>query len=86
MKAAGKTYEPVTYDGAGHGFMRAGKPPTPTSQQKSPRRSLEALEIPPRPLILSNALPNFSNAPRFFLENSRPLGAALPVGGAPFQF
>src|SRR5439155_10426541 len=25
MKAAGKTYEPVTYDGAGHGFMRAGK-------------------------------------------------------------
>jgi carboxymethylenebutenolidase len=26
MKAAGKTYEPVTYDGAGHGFMRAGDP------------------------------------------------------------
>src|ERR1035438_7094396 len=25
MKAAGKTYEPVTYDGAGHGFMRAGR-------------------------------------------------------------
>lgn len=25
MKAAGKTYEPVTYDGAGHGFMRAGE-------------------------------------------------------------
>lgn len=24
MKAAGKFYEPVTYDGAGHGFMRAG--------------------------------------------------------------
>jgi len=24
MKAAGKKYEPVTYDGAGHGFMRAG--------------------------------------------------------------
>jgi len=23
MKAAGKTYEPVTYEGAGHGFMRA---------------------------------------------------------------
>jgi carboxymethylenebutenolidase len=28
MKAAGKTYEPVTYDGAGHGFMRAGEDPT----------------------------------------------------------
>jgi len=30
MKAAGKTYEPVTYDGAGHGFMRAGEDPTNT--------------------------------------------------------
>jgi carboxymethylenebutenolidase len=30
MKAAGKTYEPVTYDGAGHGFMRAGEAPDPT--------------------------------------------------------
>ena len=28
MKAAGKTFEPVTYDGAGHGFMRAGEDPT----------------------------------------------------------
>jgi carboxymethylenebutenolidase len=27
MKAAGKTYDPVTYDGAGHGFMRAGETP-----------------------------------------------------------
>jgi carboxymethylenebutenolidase len=30
MKAAGKTYEAVTYDGAGHGFMRAGEDPTNT--------------------------------------------------------
>ena len=30
MKAAGKKYEPVTYDGAGHGFMRAGVDPTNT--------------------------------------------------------
>jgi carboxymethylenebutenolidase len=30
MKAAGKVYEPVTYDGAGHGFMRAGEDPTNT--------------------------------------------------------
>jgi carboxymethylenebutenolidase len=28
MKAAGKTYEPVTYKDAGHGFMRAGEDPT----------------------------------------------------------
>ncbi|MGH9453640.1 MAG: dienelactone hydrolase family protein [Terriglobia bacterium] len=27
MKAAGKTFKPVTYDGAGHGFMRAGEAP-----------------------------------------------------------
>lgn len=27
MKAAGKIFEPVTYDGAGHGFMRAGEDP-----------------------------------------------------------
>ena len=29
MKAAEKTFEPVTYDGAGHGFMRAGDAPPP---------------------------------------------------------
>ncbi|MGA8182997.1 MAG: dienelactone hydrolase family protein [Terriglobia bacterium] len=35
MKAAGKTYEPVTYEGAGHGFMRAGEAPdaTPGNQK-----------------------------------------------------
>jgi carboxymethylenebutenolidase len=27
MKAAGKTYDPVTYEGAGHGFMRSGEDP-----------------------------------------------------------
>jgi carboxymethylenebutenolidase len=27
MKKANKTYEPVTYEGAGHGFMRAGEDP-----------------------------------------------------------
>src|SRR5207237_2067951 len=29
MKAAGKKYDVVTYDGAGHGFMRAGDAPAP---------------------------------------------------------
>jgi carboxymethylenebutenolidase len=32
MKAAGKTYEPVTYEGAGHGFMRAGEDPANTNE------------------------------------------------------
>ncbi|MCU1227668.1 MAG: Dienelactone hydrolase-related enzyme [Acidobacteria bacterium] len=31
MKAAGKTYDVVTYEGAGHGFMRAGDAPPPSS-------------------------------------------------------
>lgn len=29
MKELGKFYEPVTYEGAGHGFMRAGEQPDP---------------------------------------------------------
>lgn len=31
MKELGKKYEPVTYEGAGHGFMRAGEAPEPTA-------------------------------------------------------
>lgn len=31
MKEAGKTYDPVTYEGAGHGFMRAGEDPADTN-------------------------------------------------------
>ena len=27
MKKAGKSYEPIVYDGAGHGFMRSGEDP-----------------------------------------------------------
>jgi len=34
MKAAGKKYEPVTYEGAGHGFMRAGEDPTANDANK----------------------------------------------------
>jgi carboxymethylenebutenolidase len=34
MKAAGKTYEPVTYEGAGHGFMRAGEAPDASEANK----------------------------------------------------
>ena len=37
MKAAGKTYDPVTYDGAGHGFMRAGEAPDATDANKKAR-------------------------------------------------
>ncbi len=34
MKAAGKKYEPVTYEGAGHGFMRAGEAPDASPENK----------------------------------------------------
>ncbi len=37
MKTAGKTYEPVTYDGAGHGFMRAGEAPDANAENKKAR-------------------------------------------------
>jgi carboxymethylenebutenolidase len=37
MKAAGKAYDPVTYEGAGHGFMRAGEAPDATDANKKAR-------------------------------------------------
>ena len=37
-KAAGKTYEPVTYEGAGHGFMRAGEDPADTNEANKKAR------------------------------------------------
>ena len=37
MKNAGKTYEPVIYDGAGHGFMRAGEDPAGNEPNKKAR-------------------------------------------------
>jgi carboxymethylenebutenolidase len=37
MKAAGKTYEPVTYDEAGHGFMRSGEDPQGTEANQKAR-------------------------------------------------
>jgi len=37
MKAAGKSYDPVTYEGAGHGFMRAGEAPDASEANKKAR-------------------------------------------------
>jgi carboxymethylenebutenolidase len=37
MKEAGKTYEPVTYEGAGHGFMRAGEAPDASEGNRKAR-------------------------------------------------
>jgi len=40
IKAAGKQYEPVTYEGAGHGFMRAGE--APDASEANRKASAEA--------------------------------------------
>ena len=37
MKKAGKTYQPLTYEGAGHGFMRAGEAPDASAENKKAR-------------------------------------------------
>ena len=37
MKAAGKTFDPVVYDGAGHGFMRAGEAPDANAANSAAR-------------------------------------------------
>ncbi|MEQ8846451.1 dienelactone hydrolase family protein [Botrimarina sp.] len=38
MEAAGKAYKPVIYDGAGHGFMRAGEAADASDANKQARR------------------------------------------------
>jgi Dienelactone hydrolase and related enzymes len=42
MKAAGKAYDPVTYEGAGHGFMRAGDAPPPSAGAEQKERDAYA--------------------------------------------
>jgi carboxymethylenebutenolidase len=37
MKELGKTFDPVTYEGAGHGFMRAGEEPGATEPNRKAR-------------------------------------------------
>ncbi len=37
MKAGGKKYDPVSYEGAGHGFMKAGEDPAGSPENKKAR-------------------------------------------------
>ena len=39
MKTAGKVYEPVVYDDAGHGFMRAGEAPDASAPNSAARQA-----------------------------------------------
>jgi carboxymethylenebutenolidase len=42
MKAAGKTFEPVTYEAAGHGFMRSGEAPDgPPADREAQKKAWE---------------------------------------------
>jgi carboxymethylenebutenolidase len=38
MKAAGKTFDPMVYEGAGHGFMRAGEAPDTNDANRKARQ------------------------------------------------
>jgi carboxymethylenebutenolidase len=44
MKGAGKTYEPVIYKGAGHGFMRMGEPTNPAVREPDRKARDDAWE------------------------------------------
>jgi carboxymethylenebutenolidase len=39
MKKAEKVYEPKTYEGAGHGFMRAGEAPDASTANQQAREA-----------------------------------------------
>ncbi len=70
MKAAGKTYEPVSYDGAGHGFMRAGEDPSNTNAANKTARDQAFARLtkllhemgPAKSAGLSNANPSLAQA------------------------
>jgi carboxymethylenebutenolidase len=70
MKAAGKKYEPVTYDGAGHGFMRAGEDPTNTvpgnksAREEGFKRLVRLLHEMKNASTASIAIPNKTLAKR----------------------
>jgi len=91
MKAAGKKYEPVIYDGAGHGFMRAGEDPTPpasTTPAMAAANKTARTEAFKRLIVLLNqenaAAPPL--APAQGAGQGRGFGPAIgvPVAGMPF--
>jgi carboxymethylenebutenolidase len=51
MKAAGKPYEQVIYEGAGHGFMRAGEDPTRTAGNEANVKAREEAWVRFRSLL-----------------------------------
>ena len=76
MKAAGKKYDPVTYAGAGHGFMRAGEDPAGNDANKKARE--DAFK---RLTTLINQA-NAGKTARLQSAPSRPVKAANRSGAA----
>jgi carboxymethylenebutenolidase len=77
MKAAGKKFDPVTYEGAGHGFMRAGEDPNNTVPANKTARE-QALT---RLIGLLNNLPSPATAESDTPEASP--SKAMAVGAIP---
>jgi carboxymethylenebutenolidase len=79
MKAAGKTYEPVTYDGAGHGFMRAGEDPSntvpgnKTARDQGFDRLVKLLHGMKRAPLAGNASENNTTASKIAASKTRPV-------------
>lgn len=79
MKAAGKFYEPVIYDGAGHGFMRAGEDPTnPNPANKTARE-----QAFPRLVKLLHAMGPAKTASAGSKSRTRRAEAVTPAASAP---
>ncbi len=71
MKAAGKKYEPITYEGAGHGFMRAGEDPSNTVPGNKTARDQGFSR-------LVKLLHELKNSPMAELKNSPKAGIGAP--------
>ena len=88
MKAAGKKYEPVVYDGAGHGFMRAGEDPTAAATAMAAANKKARTEAFKRLIALLNQgnAAGQTPAPGAAQGPARNFGPAIgvPVAGMPF--
>jgi carboxymethylenebutenolidase len=79
MKAAGKAYEPVIYDGAGHGFMRAGEDPAntvpgnKTARDQGFDRLVKLLHQMKTAPVASNAIENKANTSKIAASKTRPV-------------
>jgi len=73
-----KTYEPVTYDGAGHGFMRAGETPDDTNPPiKKPAKTPGSAGKRSSRNNLSGELLHRNELRNFRHTSQRPLGPAV---------